>query len=287
MARRLLVELVRSMAVLILLLALVHVPPLNRMAGSFLVARAAASRGFEASADRVTFNLLTQGVTIEGLRVARRSAPGRPLCLADSARIRLGVSWRPPILHLRTLEVAHAWLDVGAESGGSAWLPFLLSIAGAERVIVRSLDVTGVAQGPSPGATSVGLRNLSIRFTAGAPGPLAGQIAGAGGSVVRAGDFAVSFNWLRLIVQIRPREVIVKSLRAQFPGGLLLAGGRMFARNDGPRIELEFDGRLDPLLPVTGWPFPWRAAEHPSATGQLVGAVSRPQLRVDVAPASF
>lgn len=287
MARRLLVEGLRIVAVLVLLLALAHVPPVNRAVGGVLMAGFAASHGFEARADRVSFNLLSLTATADGLRIAPRAAPYRQWCTADSARISLASSWWPPSLRLRSLDVSHAWIDVGDETSRLAFLPLLLSIAGAERVTIRSLDVTGLAQDLAPGAASIGLRHLSVRFAGDRRGPLVGQIVGAGGSVIRAGDLAVSFNWLRLIVQIRPREVTVKSLRAEFPGGLLLAGGRMYARNDGPRIELEFDGRLDPVLPAGEWPFVWRAAEHLSATGQLIGAIARPELRVEVEPPSI
>jgi hypothetical protein len=285
--RRIVVEVARSLAVVALLAAALHVPSVNHRVGMWAVNRSVAPLGLEANADRASFNLLTLDARLEGLRLAPLATPFRPLWTSDSVVMRLtwsGQSWG---LSIRELHIGHAWLDVGGAAGRQAWPQVILGTAGADRVSIGCLDVTGIFGRQAGAGASIGLRQLSATFSADGHGGLSGIVIGPRGSVVRSSGIAVGFTGVRLAALVRPRELTFKSLRADFPGGRLLAGGRIVLRNDGPRIDVEFDGRLQSPLAVPAWPVRWRAADLGAATGQLSGTIARPTISVELAGAAI
>jgi outer membrane protein assembly complex protein YaeT len=267
--------------------AIVHLPFVRAAALARLVT-ALEQQGVRLHADRISYNLFTLRVALEGVTVAAEGA-AQPFLELDRARVDLPWSivtgaYSADVVEVNRLRVmlvrgADGSLnlpDFGADDGGGGFEgPVLI-----DRLLVSDLSVL---YDDATANQRVEVRGLALDMRASATQPLSGAITMREAATIQIGGRATTVDRLSGTLAFDGVTLRVDPLELTAPEGTARFEGTIDAFGSDPEIEVDYTARIDAARASTWTTLTPAPSGVLSLAGAMTGDRSAPAISAEVA----
>jgi outer membrane protein assembly complex protein YaeT len=260
-------------AVVVALVAAVHLAPVRARLVAVAVEWLREHAGIEAVAGSVSYNLFTLRLHTQRLTLAARGHGHEPFLIADEAAATLGWSTLRGQPVFDAVEIAGARLAIVRRADGSSNLPQASGEGGRGpdrieigRVALRDASLAFVDEAADAAVEAGG---LSLELVPRGSGTSAGELSVRRGPSIRIGTRTTTASRLDGRLAFDGRTVSIERLVLEAPEGRMQLDGRLVSLLSDPRAEIEAVGTLT-LSRLSSW-----AALDPAVRGTVA-------LRADV-----
>ena len=266
----------------VLLVAILHTPPVRARALAWVISTLESRFSLTLSADNLTYNLLSGGVTLINVRLAARDDADRPFFTAARVHVNVPLETYTGRLVLDDVAVEGGRFTIAIDEAGDSNLPG--GSGGPPPEPPRSLALRGLHL--TDFAFLYDDRSMPLRIVAsGIDSALArglvGELTGATGPfAVRGG---IDVQWRDRSLRVEPletrvafdgRNVALEDMPVVTGMGSLNLSGRLNRVLDAMSLELGFDGQVDVARAATWAPPPIPVAGTTHVRGTINGALN-------------
>jgi len=266
----------------LLLVAILHTPPVRARALAWAVSQLDTRLGLRLSADRLSYNLLTGGATLTNVRLATREAADRPFFTAAEVRARVPLAAYAGRLILDDVAIDGGRFTIAIDASGASNLPG--GRGGPPPQTPRTLALRGLHlsdfgflfddRSMPLRIAAGGIDSALERATVGDQTGAAGRFAVRGGIDVQWGERAVRVEPFDTRLAFDGHDVTLDDLPVVTAMGSLNVSGRLQRVLDALSLELGFDGQVDVARAAAWAPPPMPVAGTTRVRGTIAGPTS-------------
>lgn len=271
-------------ALLMLLLTVIHLPPARARALAWVITALESRTGLHLSAERLSYNLLTGGVSLTNVRLTARDTPDAPFLTAARVTADVPLAAYTGRLILDDVSLTDARIVMSIDENGRSNLPRSSSTAPPPDV-PRRLDLRGLRL--SNVTFLYDDRQMPLRIEAGGiesslGKPLPGMPDGARGPLAVHGG--VQVQWAERALRVEPFEtvigfdgsnVVLNDLPLVTEIARMNVSGELHRVLDALSLELGLDGQVDLARATESWlPAPVPVSGPARVRGSIAGPTS-------------